>query len=53
MNARQDKRERKLKRNALIKKVAVNILAVILLGVIGTFMFCLIFGVFREGEILL
>lgn len=53
MNERKEKRERKQRRNALLKKLAVNLLAILLLGAIGTFMFCLIFGVFREGAVIL
>lgn len=53
MNARKEKRERKQRRKALVKKLIVNAFAVLLLGAVGTFFFCLVFGVFREGAILL
>ena len=53
MNARKEKRERKIRRRALIKKVATSIFALLLMGAVGTFFFSLIFGVFREGAILL
>lgn len=53
MNARKEKRERKIRRRAVVKKVAVKVFTVLLMGAVGTFFFSLIFGVFREGAILL
>ena len=53
MSERAKRREARLKRRQFMKRLAVNALAVIILGGVGTFFFCLVFGVFREGEILL
>lgn len=53
MNARKEKRERASRRKAMLKKVAVNIFAAVVLGAVGTFFFCLVFGVFREGGVIL
>ena len=53
MSERAKKREARLKRRQFVKKLAVNALTVIVLGGVGTFFFCLVFGVFREGYIIL
>lgn len=53
MNARKEKRARVTRRKAALKKLAANIMTVLVLGAVGTFFFCLIFGVFREGGVIL
>lgn len=53
MSERKEKRERMIRRRESIKRLAANVLGALVLGTFGTLIFCLIFGVFREGAILL
>lgn len=53
MSERKMKREKMLKRRQTLKRVIVNIFTGVILCAVGTFFYCLMFGVFREGGIIL